>query len=340
LPRFAKAGPAEAARNQSGIARVLQSMTTTTERAGVDRLALAAALVTITLWASAFVGIRAVADDLSAGSLALGRLVVAAIALGIVVAIRPWRRPSGRELLLIAGSGVFWMALYSIALNEAERSVDAGTAAMLVNSGPILIAVFAGIFLGEGFPRRLMIGCVVALLGAAIIWLATSSAATAEANTAFGIALCLLAAVAYAAGVTLQKPALRKVSPLHVTWLACVFGAIACAPFGPALLAEVGVAPASSVAWLLYLGLFPTAIAFITWTFALSRTTAGRLGSTTYLIPPVAILLGWFVLGETPAVGAIVGGGVCIVGVVIARSTVRPWPLRRSSIPAVEPEVS
>lgn len=62
-------------------------MTPTTERAGTDRLALAAALVTVTLWASAFVGIRAVADDLSAGSLALGRLVVAAVALGFVVAM-------------------------------------------------------------------------------------------------------------------------------------------------------------------------------------------------------------------------------------------------------------
>jgi drug/metabolite transporter (DMT)-like permease len=313
-------------------------MTSTTERPGVDRLALAAALVTVTLWASAFVGIRAVADDLSAGSLALGRLVVAAVALGLVVAMRPWRRPARRDLLLIAASGVFWMALYSVALNEAERSVDAGTAAMLVNTGPVLIALFAGIFLGEGFPRRLMVGCAVALAGAAVIWLATSSAGTAESNTAFGIALCLLAAVAYAAGVTLQKPALRQVSPLHVTWLACIFGAIACAPFGSALLAEVRVAPIDSLAWLVYLGLFPTAIAFITWTFALSRTAAGKLGSTTYLIPPVAIVLGWLVLGETPAALAIVGGAICVLGVVIARSTGTPWPRRRIPVRGVESE--
>lgn len=49
-------------------------------------------------------------------------------------------------------------AIYNVALNAAEQRVDAGTTAMLVNIGPILIAVFAGVFLGEGFPKCLLIG--------------------------------------------------------------------------------------------------------------------------------------------------------------------------------------
>ena len=52
-----------------------------------DWLALGAALVTVVLWASAFVGIRAVVDDFGPASLAFGRLLVGAIALGIVVAV-------------------------------------------------------------------------------------------------------------------------------------------------------------------------------------------------------------------------------------------------------------
>jgi drug/metabolite transporter (DMT)-like permease len=74
------------------------------------------------------------------------------------------------------------------------------------------------------------------------------------------------------------------------------------------------------VGWLVYLGVFPTAIAFTTWAFALNRTTAGRLGSTTYLVPPVAILLAWLVLSEVPPVLALAGGALCIGGVVVARS--------------------
>jgi drug/metabolite transporter (DMT)-like permease len=148
----------------------------------LDRLAVAAALVTVTLWASAFVGIRAVVDDFSPGSLALGRLTVGSIALGILVLVRGLGRPSRRDLALIVASGLLWFAIYNVTLNEAERNLDAGTAAMLVNTGPIFIALFAGLFLGEGFPQRLLLGLAVAFGGTALIAFA-SSTAPAEAAT-------------------------------------------------------------------------------------------------------------------------------------------------------------
>jgi drug/metabolite transporter (DMT)-like permease len=115
-----------------------------------------------------------------------------------------------------------------------------------------------------------------------------------------------------------------------VTWLACVTGMIACLPFAPGLVDQLGTAQASSVGWLVYLGLFPTAIAFTTWAFALSRTAAGRLGSTTYLVAPMVIVLAWLLLAEVPSWLAIAGGALCIGGVVVARSggTRRPAPAR------------
>jgi drug/metabolite transporter (DMT)-like permease len=81
------------------------------------------------------------------------------------------------------------------------------------------------------------------------------------------------------------------------------------------------VAAPTNIAWLVYLGLFPTAIAFTTWAFALSRTSAGRLGATTYLVAPVVIVMGWLLLGEVPPPLAIAGGILCIAGVAVARST-------------------
>ena len=71
----------------------------------VDWLALGAALLTVVLWASAFVGIRAVADGLSPGSFALGRLLVAAAALGIIVAVRRPDLPTRRARLAPAERG-------------------------------------------------------------------------------------------------------------------------------------------------------------------------------------------------------------------------------------------
>jgi drug/metabolite transporter (DMT)-like permease len=132
----------------------------------------AAALLTLTLWASAFAGIRSAGHHLSPGPLALGRLLVGNVSLGALVLARREPLPARRDLPAIALCGVLWFGLYSVVLNDAERRVDAGTAAMLVNTG-LLIALLAGVLLREGFPRKLVAGCAVAFGGAALIGAAT-----------------------------------------------------------------------------------------------------------------------------------------------------------------------
>jgi drug/metabolite transporter (DMT)-like permease len=283
--------------------------------ARADVAALGAALVTVTLWGSAFVAIRDAGTTLSPGSLALGRLLVALVALGAFAAIAREPLPRRRDLARIAAFGVLFLGVYSVALNAAERRVDAGTAAMLINTGPILIAILAGLFLGEGFPRRLFAGCAVAFAGCVMIGLGNSQGADAT----LGIALLILAAVAYATAVVIQKPVLARASPLQVTWLGLAAATLVCLPFAPTLVDDLNQADATAIAWMAYLGVAPTALGFATWAFALRRMNAGRLASLAYLIPVVAILLGWALLGETPPPLAAAGGALCLAGVVLAR---------------------
>ena len=290
----------------------------------MDRRAALAAGITVVFWASAFVGIRDVADSFTAGPVALARLAIGSVLLGLLVWRRGWQPVGRRELGLIAVSGVLWFALYSVALNEAERHVDAGTASMLINTGPIFIAVFAGLFLGEGRPRHLVAGLAIAFAGSLLIGVATSQAGVSE-NAPLGTFLCLVAAMAYSIAVILQKPILRDVSVIQVTWLACVSGLVVCLPFVPSFLSELVAATGSTVGvtdigWLIFLGVFPTSVAITTFVYALRRTEAGRLGVTTYLVPPVAVALAWLLLGEVPPPRAIVGGVVCIAGVAVVRS--------------------
>jgi drug/metabolite transporter (DMT)-like permease len=299
--------------------------------ATIQRLALGAGLVTVVFWASAFVGIRAAAAEMSPGALALGRLLVAAVVLGVIVAFRRPAMPARRDLVPIVAIGVLWFGIYFLALNAAEREVDAGTAAMLVNVAPILIAILSGTFLGEGFPRRLLIGCVIAFAGVVVISVATSGQQPGSATT-LGIALCFVSAAVYSIAVTIQKPLLRRVSGLTVTWLACMVGALVSLPFLPQLLDETVRAQPATLGWVVYLGVFPTAIAFTTWAYALGHTSAGRLGSLTYLAPAIAIVIGWLLLGEAPAPAAFLGGAVAIGGVVVARSGAAPRP--RAAAPA------
>ncbi len=284
------------------------------------RLAAGAAVITVTLWASAFVGIRYADRDLSPGALALGRLLVGSVALGLIVLGRREPMPIRRDLAGIIACGILWFGVYNVVLNQAERRVDAGTAAMLVNIGPLLIAALAGFVLNEGFPRRLLVGCVVSFMGAVVIGFAVSRHGFREG---WGAVLCVIAAVAYAGGVVAQKPALGRSSALYVTWLACTVGAVSCLPFAPALVHGLAHARGPAIGWMIYLGIAPTAIGFGTWAYALARTTAGRMGSTTYLVPPLALLLGWILLGETPPVLALPGGALCLAGVAVSRSRSR-----------------
>src|SRR3954447_16669738 len=100
-------------------------------------LALAAALVTVALWASAFVGIRDAGAEIAAGPLSLGRLLVGGVVLGALVAMRREALPPRADVPRLMLFGVLWFAAYNVVLNAAEHRVDAGTAAMLVNIGPI-----------------------------------------------------------------------------------------------------------------------------------------------------------------------------------------------------------
>jgi drug/metabolite transporter (DMT)-like permease len=279
--------------------------------------ALLAVGFTVLAWASAFVGIRAVAAHYEPGPLTLGRLLVGSLALGVgLLVTRRWVWPTRREWALIVLCGVAWFGIYNLALNAAEQRIDAGTAAMLVNVGPILIALFAGLLLGEGFPRWLVIGALVAFGGAVLVGAATSN--TAESDL-LGVVLSLVAAVTYAIGVLSQKLALRRLPGLQVTWLACTIGAVAALPFVPGLVTELVAAPTAATAGLVYLGAVPTALAFSTWAYALARMDAGRLGVSTYLVPPITILMSAVLLGEAPSLLAIVGGAVCLVGVGLSR---------------------
>jgi len=297
-------------------------MTSTSPRPAVDRApgltpaVTVAIVVTVLAWASAFIVIRGTAPYFSGGALALARLVVGAALLSLLLIGRKWVAPTRTEWLLIVVFGVVWFGGYNIALNIAEKTLDAGTTAMIVNIGPILIALGAGVFLREGIPKWLAIGAGIAFVGVVLIGIGTSGGGGVDGA---GVVWALVAAVTYAAGVLMQKPALKRLPAAQVTWLGCVIGLVACLPFAGQLVEALQTAPGAAIAGAVYLGAVPTALAFSTWAYALSRMPAGQLGVTTYIVPPLAVVLGLVVFGEIPALTAIIGGAICLVGVAVSR---------------------
>lgn len=281
-----------------------------------EPIVLVAIAVTLVAWASAFIVIRGSGADYSPGALALGRMIVGTAALGVLTIGRRWVRPTRRELLMILAFGALWFGAYNVLLGLAEKTIDAGTTAMIVGIGPILIGLGSGLLLKEGVTRWLIIGTAAAFAGVLLIGI---SSGVDGAHLGYGVAAAVGAAITYAAGVLFQKPVLRRLPVSQVTFIGAVAGAVVCLPFAGSLVSDIAAAPLASTLGVVYLGVVPTAVAFTTWGFALSRMPAGQLGITTYLVPPLVIIAGLFVFREIPTVLAIAGGILCLAGVGLSR---------------------
>lgn len=285
-----------------------------------------AALAVVVMWSSSFIVIRAGAEHFSPGPLSLLRIGSAALAtIPLWLSGRVKRPGSPRLWGITAGWGIAWFALYMVVLNAAEVHVDAATAAMLVQLSPLIVAVVSGLLLGEGLPGRLIAGIAVAFAGIVLITIGTSSGRI----SAIGVALALVAALLYAACVLIQKPALAHIDSLSMTAIGILAGAVVLLPFAPQLVAELRAAPLGATLAVVYMGVLPTALAYLLWGYALSHLPAGLLSSSTLLVPAVTLLMSAVLLGEAPPLIAAIGGAMGLVGAGFAL-----WPSVRASLRA------
>ena len=216
-------------------------------------------------------------------------------------------------MVRLAVAGVVGIAVYQLALIGGERSVDAGTASLIINTSPIFTALFALAALKEHLGLRGWSGVLLGFAGAALLVTGGHGGAELRAGALF----VLVAAVAQSASFVIQKPLLTRLGPFLVTTWVGVFGALAVLPYGPLLASEIGQASWQATTAALYLGLFPAAIGNLSWAYALSRLPAGRASTALYLIAPIALLLSWLLLGEQPGAQALVGGAVVIASVAL-----------------------
>jgi drug/metabolite transporter (DMT)-like permease len=273
----------------------------------------AAAAITVVFWGSAFAGIRAGLHSYSPTHLALLRFLSASAALALIVARPGMRRPVIRDVPLVVLLGLLGFAFYNIALNIGEQSIPSGPAALLIQTLPIWTALAAIIFLGERLRTWGWVGIAVSFAGALVIALGKGSGITLS----WGAGLILLASVSASAYNIIQKSMLDRYRPLEITTWAIWAGTLLLLPFAGGLVGEVRAAPTADTLAVVYLGVGPAALAYVTWAVVLSRLPASRASSILFVVPVIAFLVGWVWLGEAPTLEDLAGGILAMGGVAL-----------------------
>lgn len=273
------------------------------------KIALALALF---LWASAFVGIRASLEEYTPEGLALLRYLVASCCMGLVYLRLPHRSVMHwRDVAGLLAIGVLGIGIYNIMLNYGELSISSGMASFIISQSPIMTAIFAMFFLGERLNAMRLLGFIVSFCGVVLIAIGEKGGFKWDV----GLIYMLIATVTGGFFSVMQKPFLKRYHAIEATSYIIWGGTLFLLIYTPEMRQDVLHASATSTLMVIYLGIFPGAIGYLAWAYALAAIPASRAVSFLYFMPFLATFLGWLYLGEVPMWLAVLGGVLAIIGV-------------------------
>lgn len=282
--------------------------------------AFSLALFSILIWGSSFAAIRvSLQGGYDAGQNVLVRFSIASL-LFLIYALWPgtkFRLPHKGDIIRILLLGWLGISVYHICVTFGMETISAGTAGMLVGSGPIFTALIAYFFLKERLTGLGWLGLGIGFIG--ILFIAFGSAGASLTLTS-GALLVLLAAFATSIFFVFQKPLFARYSAIELTAYFTWAGTIPLFIFAPGIFTALQHATMEAHLSALYVGIFPAAIAYVTWSTALSMENASSVSSLIYLEPAVAIVVAWMWLHELPTPLALIGGIIAIGGVIIVNA--------------------
>jgi drug/metabolite transporter (DMT)-like permease len=283
------------------------------------KIILAMAFV-IACWGYSPTGIHIGLQAYDPGHLALLRFLIASAFMAVIAAFKGISLPRLRDLPLLMVLGFFAVSLHHVVLNIGQQHVSAGASSVLAQSTPLFSTLLARFVFKDrvSFWRW---GCIVAgLVGVVIVVAGDRGLDSVDAHGW----LILLAAVSWSFYFALQKHQTGRYDGLTLVCYTVWSGTALLLIYLPGLASEVVGAPAH-VQWaVMALGVFPSALAYLAWAFVLAHVDLSRASMTLYLIPPTAMAMAAYALGEQPTLTVGVGALVVLISVLALNLERRP----------------
>jgi drug/metabolite transporter (DMT)-like permease len=268
-------------------------------------------------WGASFLFIKVIVDDTGPLELVLGRLLFGMTAIATYVLVTRHRPVFSVQLALSASvlclfSNVIPFALIAL----GEEHISSGNASILNAMVPIFTAVTAAaVFADEYLTPPRIAGLVLGLVGVAV--LTGEDVLDVKSANVLGQLAVVGAAACYGFGAVWARGVLKRTDPVSLALMQTFFGTLITIPL---LLAVTGGSPdfhVSLEAWgsILALGLLGTGLGYIGWLWLIENVGSVRASMTTYIVPCIAVVLGWLVLDESIGVNTIAGGLLIVAGV-------------------------
>ncbi|PSL45217.1 drug/metabolite transporter (DMT)-like permease [Salsuginibacillus halophilus] len=290
----------------------------------MNQKALTMGLITIVIWGTTFAAIRAgLQGGYEPGHLVLIRYLIASscFLLYVLWPGSKFKLPLKQDLLKIILLSFSGITIYHAGITFGMEHVTAGTAGMLVGSAPIFTTIIAVIALNERLTKRGWLGLFTGFIGVGAITLGTGGS---QFGLSFEVLFIIAAVIAAAIFFVFQKALLLRYSPIEMTAYFTWFGTIPFFVFAPGLTTTLQQASTEAHLAAVFAGIFPAAIAYVTWSYALAAGEASKVSSLLYLVPVIAITVAWIWLNEWPAPLSLTGGIIALLGVFLINTRQKP----------------
>ncbi len=271
------------------------------------------AFITILCWAPTFVLSHMAAPYFSPASMGALRYVLAAVILAIILAARKIPLPKAKDMPALALAAVLGFSMYMIVFNKGTSMVTAATSSVVIAMVPVFTGILASILFRERLKKLQWAAMALQFAGVLILVLTGNSFSFNK-----GVLWLLLCVVMLGSYNIIQRKFTKEYPAFTVSAVSIIFGGIELLWAMPQGMREFSAAPGIMRFYVVFMGIFASALAYVTWTTAFSKAEkTSEVANYMFITPFFATLLGFVLNHEIPGMSTVIGGLMILSGAVL-----------------------